>query len=366
MRNKIIFAIAFLGLLAGVVSAYVSGVQPQPSPPVFRPAPNPYATGIYTNGIIESDQTNGENITIYPEVAGTITHILVTEGETVQRGTPLLRIDDSVQQALVEQQQAQADAALTLLDALKAQPRPENLQVAIAQVTLARANLKSTQDQLSKQAKSFALDPKSVSADTLDTATNAVKVAQANLEVVQRQYDLVKAGAWSYDIRNQERQYGALVKAQLAANALLAKYTITAPTDGVILSIKAAVGSYISPQGTYGTYTGGLNPVVIMGSAHTSLAVRCYIDEILIHRLPEAARIRAHMFIRGTNIDIPLDYVRVQPYVTPKIQLSNQRSERVDVRVLPVLFRFTRPPSLELYPGQLVDVYVGDSTEQQP
>jgi HlyD family secretion protein len=66
----------------------------------------------------------------------------------------------------------------------------------------------------------------------------------------------------------------------------------------------------------------------------------------------------ARMSIRGTNISIPLEYVRVQPYVTPKIELSNQRTERVDVRVLPVLFRFEKPKNLNIYPGQLVDVYI--------
>ena len=67
------------------------------------------------------------------------------------------------------------------------------------------------------------------------------------------------------------------------------------------------------------------------------------------------------MFIRGTNINIPLEYVRVQPYVSPKIELSNQRTERVDVRVLPVLFRFANAEKhTEIYPGQLVDVYIGE------
>ncbi len=48
----------------------------------------------------------------------------------------------------------------------------------------------------------------------------------------------------------------------------------------------------------------------------------------------------------------------MQPYVTPKIELSNQRTERVDTRVLPVLFRFKPPENMNIYPGQLVDVYV--------
>jgi HlyD family secretion protein len=360
MRNKIIFFLSAIGILAGLVSAYIYGMQKKPQPPVFNPAANPYAKGIYTNGIIESYQNNGENINIYPEVSGTITKILVAEGQIVHKGTPLLMMDDSVQRAIVQQQKSQAEAALALLEELKAQPRKENLEVAKAQVESASASLKSSQDQMDKQRKSYELDPKSVSKDALDNAENAVKVAKANLGVVQRQYELTKAGAWIYDIRNQEKQYNALSKAFTASNALLDKYTIKAPIDGVVLSVNAAVGSYISSQGAYGTYTQGLNPVVVMGSSGNYIGVRCYIDEILLHRLPQGPQMKAQMFIRGTNINIPLEFVRVQPYVSPKIELSNQRTERVDVRVLPVIFRFEKTKDIYLYPGQLVDVYIGE------
>jgi HlyD family secretion protein len=360
MRNKILFFFSIMGLVGALISAYLYSVQKKPQPPVFNPAPNPYAKGIYANGIVESYQTSGENINIYPEVAGIVTKILVAEGETVRQGTPLLMLDDSVQRATAEQQKSQAEAALALLDGLKAQPRKENLEVTKAQVEAASASLKSAQDAYDKQRKSYELDPGSVSKDALDNTLNAFKVAKANLEVARKQYELTKAGAWIYDIRNQEKQYNALLKAFMASNALLDKYTIKAPIDGVILSVKVAVGSYISPQGAYGTYNQGFNPVIVMGGLQTYLGVRCYIDEILIHRLPQAPQMQAQMSIRGTNITIPLEYVRVQPYVSPKIELSDQRTERVDVRVLPVIFRFERPKTIDIYPGQLVDVYIGE------
>ena len=358
MRNKVIFIAAIIGLLTGMVSAYIFGIEKKPPPPAFNPASNPYAKGFYTNGIIESCQNSGENINIYPEVPGTITQIPVAEGESVEKGTPLLVMDDSVQRATVEQLKSQAEAALALLEELKAQPRKENLEIADAQVQLAGASLKSAQDQLDKQRKSYEIDPRSVSKDVLDGAENAAKVARANFEVIRKQYELTKVGAWIYDIRNQKKQYNALLKASMASNSLLAKYTIRAPIDGAILSINAAIGSYISPQGAYGTYTGDFNPVLVMGSSQTHIGVRCYIDEILISRLPQASQMHAQMLIRGTNVSIPLEYVRVQPYVSPKIELSSQKTERVDVRVLPVIFKFEKPKNIDVYPGQLVDVYI--------
>jgi len=102
-----------------------------------------------------------------------------------------------------------------------------------------------------------------------------------------------------------------------------------------------------------------LDPVIAMSASEDYMGVRCYIDEILVHRLPQGPQMKAQMFIRGTDIRIPLEYVRIQPYVSPKIELSNQRTERVDVRVLPVIFRFAPPKEVQVYPGQLVDVYIG-------
>jgi HlyD family secretion protein len=358
MRSKGIFIVSGIGLVFALISAFIAGQQPQALPPAFNPAANPYAKGIYANGIIESVQAQGENINIYPEVAGPITQVLVAEGANVHKGDLLLTIDDSVQRATAEQQQSQAEAARAVLDELKAEPRRENLAVAEAQVSNAQANLKNAQDQLVKQQQSYAIDARSVSRDALDNARNAVMIAATNLEVIEKQYSLTKAGAWVFDIRNQERQYAALTKAYAASTALLAKYSIRAPTDGVVRSIQAAVGSYVSAQGAYDSYTGGLNPLIVMSTPDDNLQVRVYVDEILINRLAEPANLTAEMFIRGTDTHVPLTFTRIQPYVSPKIELSDGRQERVDLRVLPVIFHFASTKNLHLYPGQLVEVYV--------
>jgi len=360
MKSKILFMLSVLGLLGALATAYFVGVERKAQPPVFSPAPNPYEKGVYAQGIIESYQTSGQNTNIYPEVAGTVVAIPVAEGQAVRQGSTLVVIDSSVQKAAAEQQKSQAEAALALLQELKAQPRKETLEISKAQLEVARANLKTAQDQLAKQTKSYELNPKSVSKNDLDNVKNAVEVAKANVTLAQRQYDLTKAGAWSYDIKNQEMQHDALEKAYSASAALLAKYTIKAPVDGVVMSVNTSVGSYASPQGTYDSYSGSFGPLLLMGGSDAHLAVRVYVDEILVHRLPQRSEIRAQMFIRGTSIRIPLEYVRVQPFISPKIELSSQRKERVDVRVLPVIFRFEKPKDLELYPGQLVDVYIAE------
>jgi len=360
VRDRVLFGLSAFGIAVGLAAAVYFSIGSQAQPPVFNPTPNPYPTGIYANGIVESFQSNGQNINIYPEVPGTILRILVKEGDSLQAGVPLLALDDSVQRATVAQQKAQADAAATMLQELKAQPRPETLQVAKAQLSLALANLKTSQDQLDKQQRSYEIEPRSVSKDALDNARNALTAAEANRELAQRQYELTKAGAWVYDVNNQQRQVEALTRAYEGSNALLDKYTIKAPVDGVVLSLNASVGSYVSPQGVYNTYTQSASPMVVMGERQDYFNVRCYIDEILISRLPPPDKIRAQMSLRGTDVKIPLEFVRIQPYVTPKIELSDQRQERVDLRVLPVIFRVPKKDGVRIYPGQLVDVYIGE------
>ncbi len=309
---------------------------------------------------MESDQPSGENINVYPEVAGTVKQILVAEGQEVKKGMVLLLMDDSIQRATVEQLESQTQAAYTLLEELKAQPRKETLDVVDAQVVSAQATLKTAQDELDKQQAAYDLNSKSISKDALDSAVNAVATARANLEVARKQRDLTKAGAWFYDIRNQERQYNALHKSHLSASALLSKYTLRAPGNGLVLAINSTVGSFVSGQGTYDTYTQGMTPVLVLGSPHAFHNVRCYVDEILVPRLSNPGNMKAQMSVRGSNIKIPLQYVRTQPFVSPKIELSDQRQEKVDVRVLPVIFRLEQPRNVKLYPGQLVDVYIGD------
>jgi HlyD family secretion protein len=291
-RNTIIFALSIIGILAGLIGAYIFGIQRKAQPPVFTPVSNPYTSGIYANGIVESYQPSGENINIFPEVSGPIVKVLVKEGQSVSAGAALFSIEDSVQKATVE---------------------------------LAQATLKVDRDQYDKDLASWGIDPKSISKEVLDTAKDTVDQAQAAVK---------------------------------AANALLQYYTVKAPINGVVLALNAAVGSYVSSQGDYDTYTELFNPVVVMGAPQEYLSVRCYVDEILISRLPSGYHIKAQMSITGTDIKVPLEFVRVQPYVSPKIELSNEKQEQVDLRVLPVIFRFEKKDA-PVYPGQMVDVYIG-------
>jgi HlyD family secretion protein len=302
MKNKLIFSISFIGILAGMATAYFFGIKKSPLPPAFDPASNPYASAIYAEGIIESTQTSGENINVYPEVAGTVKAILVSEGQEVRKGMPLLLIDDSIQRAATEQQKSAAQTSHAMLEELKAEPRKENLDVTEAQIVSAEAALKTAEDELNKQQAAYAIDPRSISKDALDNAINAAAVAKTNLDVAQKQHDLTKAGAWIFDIRNQERQYNALDKSYRSSSALLSKIYASGTYGWSSALHHRNRRKLCIATGLLRKLHQAMNPVLVLGTPHTNLQVRCYIDEIPVPRLPSPSQIKAEMSIRGSKV----------------------------------------------------------------
>ena len=96
-------------------------------------------------------------------------------------------------------------------------------------------------------------------------------------------------------------------------------------------------------------------PLMVLGDTQT-LHVRVDVDENDAWRIrPDS---RAHASLRG-NADLKTDltFVRIEPYVVPKRSLTGDATERVDTRVLQVLYSFKRG-ALPAYVGQQMDVFI--------
>jgi hypothetical protein len=80
------------------------------------------------------------------------------------------------------------------------------------------------------------------------------------------------------------------------------------------------------------------------------------VDEHDIPRFRSAAAARA--MLRGDpSQEFALRFVRVEPYVIPKKSLTGDNSERVDTRVLQVIYAVQGAKG-PLYVGQQLDVYI--------
>nr|AEI30289.1 secretion protein HlyD family protein [uncultured microorganism] len=307
MKTNYFFMIASAGIIVGMLSVFVYNKNIKSNPPISV-SYNPYESGVYASGIIESFQRNGSNVNIYPEISGRVESIPVVDGMRVKKGDPLFVVESHTQQETAKKSKSQVDYQIEAL-----------------------ANAQQQYDKLNN---AYQINPKAVSKLDYDNAKSNLVLAAEALRVAQGQLNIDES--------------------------TLAKYTVHAPFDGVVLRVVPSPGDYVSPAiGAYDPYTQGNLPVVQLATESEFLQVRAYIDEILTPRLPDTSELEATLFVRGLNNHaIPLKFVNIQPYTIPNIQLSDARNERVDVRVLPIIFQFERPKDIQIFPGQLVDVYI--------
>jgi hypothetical protein len=69
--------------------------------------------------------------------------------------------------------------------------------------------------------------------------------------------------------------------------------------------------------------------------------------------------------VRGNpELKVELEFVRFEPLVVPKKSLTGDATERVDTRVLQVIYRVVGTMPERLFIGQQMDVFV-EATESQ-
>ncbi|MEZ0388406.1 MAG: HlyD family efflux transporter periplasmic adaptor subunit, partial [Verrucomicrobium sp.] len=148
------------------------------------------------------------------------------------------------------------------------------------------------------------------------------------------------------------RRINVFVTAALAdvkqTQILVDRLDVRAPRDGVILQVNTRAGEYATNVKD--------SPVMVLGDLER-LQVRADVDEQNAGRIREGQA--GIVYIKGdTKTAIPLEFIRVEPYVIPKVSLTGSSTERVDTRVLQVIYSLQIPKGLRLYVGQQVDVYI--------
>lgn len=342
MFSKWVLPMIAVGLLGFAVFHVVDAQQApwEVSPPV-EPARSPFGRTVAGSGIVEP-QT--QNIAIGSPLAGVVAEVFVKVGQKVAKGELLFRLDDRQLRAEMKVRQAALAAALAQLERLDNMPRQEEVPVAEAKVREAEAQLADQEDQLHRSRTLF--QRRAVSEEELRRRERATEVARQQLARVQAEAKLLQAGAWSAD-KAVTRAALEQARAQLAqAQTELERSLVRATIDGEVLQVNVRPGEFV------GTPPG--QPLVILGNVGR-LHVRVDIDEHDIQRFQVGAPARARL--RGNLQEFSLAFVRVEPFVIPKKSLTGDNTERVDTRVLQVIFAIDSDAP-RIYVGQQLDVYI--------
>lgn len=342
-RKFLLPALAIIGVVFAILTVR-AGNKPVPvSKPVAEPALAPFRSYVAGSGLIEAST---ENIAVGTHVAGVVTAVRGKVGDTVKAGDELFQIDARDLKAQLAVREAALLSARAELTKLENQPRPEEIPVAEANVREAQATLENAKIVLAKWQR--VEDPRAVSPDEMRQAKLGVEIALANVKQREADLALLKAGAWGPD-KEIARARVASAQAQVdAARTELERLTVRAPVDGRLLQVRIRAGEF-APVGVLS------DPLMLIGKTDV-MHIRVDVDE------NEASRVRtgasAVAYVRGnSSITTPLRFVRIEPFIVPKRSLTGDTTERVDTRVLQVIYAF-EPGNLPVYVGQQMDVYI--------
>jgi HlyD family secretion protein len=212
--------------------------------------------------------------------------------------------------------------------------RQRALAVAQALVAVAAAHLEDLRRHLGfvEQLK----DKRAVSAEEVSRRQSAVETAVAELAAMQAEVAAVES-----QIRSVRTE--------------IERSTIRAPLDTDVLQVKLRAGEFAPAAST-------ATPLIMLGRLKP-LHVRVDVDEHEGWRVRPGAKAVGH--VRGNaRLETPLTFVRFEPFVVPKTSLTGDATERVDTRVLQVIYRVERD-DLPLFVGQQLDVFIDGAPGQK-
>lgn len=231
--------------------------------------------------------------TVSAQITGTLTDVLIEEGDRVKKDQVLARLDDSAYKAALDTADAQAKAAHALVDQYQSQ-LAQNLRDAERDDTLAKQGLVSKQ-----------------TAEQARTLANSTRAQMAS----------------------QQKQALAADANAVQARVNFDYCVVRAPFDGVITTKDAQVGEIISPFSAGGGFTRtGIGTIVDMDSLEVDVDVNeAYIGRVT-PRMPAEAVLDAY-----PDWKIPAHVIAIVPAAdrgkaTVKVRVA---MEQKDARIVP-------------------------------
>src|SRR5579885_535689 len=345
MTKRLSIFLPLFGVVLIAVWVTVSARRVPHEKPLAAPPTAPTVNAIAATGIVEASD---RNYNLAPPVSGQLSVLYVKENDIVHRGDKL-SIDDREQRTIVEQAEANVAKARAAVQTAQADilTQQANMNSAKAAVDTAKATYDDAA-QIAGRDEGLHKDgiisdqAYMTSAKTRDADKARWQQAEAQLKQAEAQLHNAEAS-----LAEQQANLQTMIATRDQQQVLLDKMTVRAPADGKILQVNNRVGEYLSS-------TSGTSPVLFGDT--DSLMVRVDVDEInASHVLPGST---ATAMLKGdSSRQFPMQFVRIVPYMVPKQNLTGSNSERVDVRVLQLEFKF-EPPRFPVYVGQQVDVCI--------
>ncbi len=181
-----------------------------------------------------------------PESEGRIAELMIEEGQDVEAGAIIARLDDSVERARLAEAEAQAAAAEARVKDASLGGRAPEIQAARDLLAQAEAAAQQAADELGRVRPLY--DRGVVPHSRLDAAEAASQAADARVAELRQRLALVELPARENVIHALESDADAAKAAMDAAREALAKRTVYAPQPGRIERLLREPGETAGPS----------------------------------------------------------------------------------------------------------------------
>ena len=193
---------------------------------------------------VASGTIEAVEVRISPEIGGRIVEITAGEGERVQAGQVLVRLDPVLLAAQRDQAAAGLAAAQANLALLEAGPSAEQERVAFLLVEQARVARDSAREAFNDLPEGGEDTPAG------KDLRRKVQQAEVALDTARAQLDQLQAGARAEQIEAARAQVNAARAGLAAVEAQIGKLNLSAPLDGVVLQQVFQPGELAQPGAT--------------------------------------------------------------------------------------------------------------------
>jgi HlyD family secretion protein len=343
IRKYLLVALAGAGLLFSIYTVVRARRVPPPAEPVLPPPTAPRGLhSVAGAGLIEASR---ENVPIGTVVAGVVTEVYVKRGDMVKKGDSLFRLDDRELKAQLLIAEANLAAAEAQYERIKAAPQQGDVPTSEAAVAEAKAHYINSEVAYRRSETLFERDAEA--AQDRDHDRYAYLANQATLTRMEADLRRLKL-TWDKD---QEVSRVAVLQARSQIDSIkinLDRLLVKVLVDGEVLQVHVRPGQYAGLVWN--------EPLIVLGDIH-ELHVRVDIDEQDLPYLKADSKAVATLKGRP-QVRFPLTYFDTEPYVIPKQSLTGSNTERVDTRVLQVLYALPKETAIPLHIGQQMDVYI--------
>jgi HlyD family secretion protein len=258
----------------------------------------------------------------------------------------LFRVDDRDLKAQLRVSEAMLASAVAQFHKLKAAPRPEDVPPAEAAVDEARAKLNDAEAAMARTERLF--NRQMAPASDYDKDRFTFYAAKAALAKSLAELERIKRGTWKEDLDVAQAAID-LARSQVDSMKInIERLLVRAPSDGEVLQLNVRLGQFAALIWK--------DPLIVLGDVKR-LHVRVDIDENDVPLFDRNAAAVAYLKGRSKG-KFPLKLEYVEPYVIPKQSLTGANSERVDTRVLQVVYSLPDDRPVDVYVGQQMDVFL--------